>query len=249
MASLMVRTKPRGEVHLSYRLGHRDHHGGNRRPSGRGGFDGCRGVRIGQLAARHRKRRPTPRGSRAQRRPAGELRELAGIYERRGLSKALAGEVAVALSRDGGLEAHARDELGLDDERRARPLQAAGASALSFACGGGNAVDRRWGDFRIVSGARVHCRDALGTRRTWRVGCSSRGRSAAASDGSRALLGSCRNDDHLRDRRSCRHRRLAVLGSAQQGAGKGSPVGTGRGARVGSLGPGRPGSSCGKAAG
>jgi VIT1/CCC1 family predicted Fe2+/Mn2+ transporter len=67
--------------------------------------------------------------------PAGELRELAGIYERRGLSKALAGEVAVALSRDGALEAHARDELGLDDERRARPLQAAGASALSFACG------------------------------------------------------------------------------------------------------------------
>jgi vacuolar iron transporter family protein len=67
--------------------------------------------------------------------PAGELQELAGIYERRGLSKALAREVAVALSRDGDLEAHARDELGLDDGRRARPLQAAGASALSFACG------------------------------------------------------------------------------------------------------------------
>jgi VIT1/CCC1 family predicted Fe2+/Mn2+ transporter len=67
--------------------------------------------------------------------PAGELQELSAIYERRGLSKALAGEVAVALSKDGALEAHARDELGLDDERRARPLQAAGASALSFACG------------------------------------------------------------------------------------------------------------------
>lgn len=67
--------------------------------------------------------------------PAGELQELSAIYERRGLSKALAEEVAVALSKDGALEAHARDELGLDDERRARPLQAAGASALSFACG------------------------------------------------------------------------------------------------------------------
>jgi vacuolar iron transporter family protein len=67
--------------------------------------------------------------------PAGELQELSAIYERRGLSKALAEKVAVALSKDGALEAHARDELGLDDERRARPLQAAGASALSFACG------------------------------------------------------------------------------------------------------------------
>jgi VIT1/CCC1 family predicted Fe2+/Mn2+ transporter len=67
--------------------------------------------------------------------PAGELRELTGIYERRGLSPELAGEVAVALSKDGALKAHARDELGLDEERRARPLQAAGASALSFACG------------------------------------------------------------------------------------------------------------------
>lgn len=67
--------------------------------------------------------------------PAGELRELTGIYERRGLPTELAREVAVALSKGGSLKAHARDELGLDDGRRARPLQAAGASALSFACG------------------------------------------------------------------------------------------------------------------
>lgn len=67
--------------------------------------------------------------------PAGELRELTGIYERRGLPAELAGEVAVALSKGGALKAHARDELGLDEERRARPLQAAGASALSFAFG------------------------------------------------------------------------------------------------------------------
>jgi VIT1/CCC1 family predicted Fe2+/Mn2+ transporter len=67
--------------------------------------------------------------------PASELRELAGIYERRGLPPTLAGEVAAALSRRGALEAHARDELGLDEERLARPFQAAWASALSFSAG------------------------------------------------------------------------------------------------------------------
>jgi VIT1/CCC1 family predicted Fe2+/Mn2+ transporter len=47
----------------------------------------------------------------------------------------LAAEVATELSAHGALEAHARDELGLPEERRARPLQAAGASALSFGVG------------------------------------------------------------------------------------------------------------------
>ena len=67
--------------------------------------------------------------------PEGELRELAAIYERRGLPPDLAAEVARSLSAHGVLEAHARDELGLAEDRRARPLQAAGASALSFAVG------------------------------------------------------------------------------------------------------------------
>jgi VIT1/CCC1 family predicted Fe2+/Mn2+ transporter len=67
--------------------------------------------------------------------PSSELRELAGIYERRGLPPALAREVALALSRTGALEAHARDELGLDEQRLARPFQAAWTSALSFAAG------------------------------------------------------------------------------------------------------------------
>jgi VIT1/CCC1 family predicted Fe2+/Mn2+ transporter len=67
--------------------------------------------------------------------PQGELRELAGIYERRGLSPALAQEVATSLTRSDALAAHARDELGLEEQRRARPLQAAWASALSFAAG------------------------------------------------------------------------------------------------------------------
>jgi vacuolar iron transporter family protein len=67
--------------------------------------------------------------------PEGELAELAGIYEARGLPSQLAGEVAEALTAHDALEAHARDELGLPEDRMARPLQAAGASALSFAAG------------------------------------------------------------------------------------------------------------------
>ena len=64
--------------------------------------------------------------------PQGELRELAGVYEKRGLPPALASEVAVSLSSRGALAAHARDELGLDEQRLARPFQAAWTSALSF---------------------------------------------------------------------------------------------------------------------
>lgn len=67
--------------------------------------------------------------------PDGELRELANIYLRRGLPADLALQVAVALSSGGALAAHARDELGLEEQRRARPLQAAWASALSFSAG------------------------------------------------------------------------------------------------------------------
>jgi VIT1/CCC1 family predicted Fe2+/Mn2+ transporter len=67
--------------------------------------------------------------------PPGELRELAAVYEQRGLPPALASEVALALSRRGALQAHARDELGLDEARLARPFQAAWTSALSFSAG------------------------------------------------------------------------------------------------------------------
>lgn len=67
--------------------------------------------------------------------PAGELAELVGIYEARGLSPALAMQVAQELSAGDALAAHARDELGLEEGRRARPLQAAWASAASFSVG------------------------------------------------------------------------------------------------------------------
>jgi VIT1/CCC1 family predicted Fe2+/Mn2+ transporter len=67
--------------------------------------------------------------------PSGELLELARIYERRGLAPELAHEVALSLSGRDALAAHARDELGLDEQRLARPLQAAWTSALSFSAG------------------------------------------------------------------------------------------------------------------
>ncbi|MDD3789255.1 MAG: VIT family protein [Petrimonas sp.] len=67
--------------------------------------------------------------------PDAELRELAGIYEERGLSKELAHEVAVQLTAHNALEAHMRDELGITDTLTARPLQAALSSFASFIAG------------------------------------------------------------------------------------------------------------------
>ena len=65
--------------------------------------------------------------------PAAELRELAMIYVKRGLDKDLAMEVAKQLSARDRLGAHLRDELGIDEATRAKPLQAAWISAASFA--------------------------------------------------------------------------------------------------------------------
>ncbi|MEO7086889.1 MAG: VIT family protein [Gemmatimonadaceae bacterium] len=65
----------------------------------------------------------------------GELAELAAIYVDRGLTPDLANEVATQLMEKDALGAHARDELGLSEITTARPLQAALASAVSFAGG------------------------------------------------------------------------------------------------------------------
>ncbi|HEX9172511.1 MAG TPA: VIT family protein [Telluria sp.] len=67
--------------------------------------------------------------------PQGELSELAGIYMARGLDADLAARVAAQLMQHDAIGAHVRDELGLTEALSARPLQAAGASALSFALG------------------------------------------------------------------------------------------------------------------
>ncbi len=67
--------------------------------------------------------------------PAGELAELTEIYVRRGLERGLARQVAEQLTLRDPLGAHARDELGLTESLRARPVQAALASAASFSVG------------------------------------------------------------------------------------------------------------------
>jgi VIT1/CCC1 family predicted Fe2+/Mn2+ transporter len=68
--------------------------------------------------------------------PERELEELARIYVLRGLDEPLARAVAQQLTADNALEAHVRDELGLTEPLRARPIQAAMASAAAFAAGG-----------------------------------------------------------------------------------------------------------------
>ena len=67
--------------------------------------------------------------------PHSELEELAAIYRHRGLSPELAQQVAVQLTAHDALAAHARDELGITEELRARPMQAAMASAGAFVSG------------------------------------------------------------------------------------------------------------------
>lgn len=70
-----------------------------------------------------------------QNNPHFEHRELAQIYEERGLDADLARQVAEQLMEHDALDAHARDELGIVDWNEARPGQAAVASAVAFALG------------------------------------------------------------------------------------------------------------------
>jgi len=68
--------------------------------------------------------------------PDGELQELIEIYVERGLSRELATEVATTMHAKDPLEAHLRDELGQHPHTKARPVQAAIASACAFTAGG-----------------------------------------------------------------------------------------------------------------
>ena len=76
--------------------------------------------------------------------PRAEQQELAGIYVARGVEPALADQVAAQLMARNALEAHARDELGISNLTRARPVQAAFASAGSFAAGAAVPVAVAW---------------------------------------------------------------------------------------------------------
>lgn len=68
--------------------------------------------------------------------PAEELAILAQIYERRGLKKETAMQVAIELTEKDALAAHVRDELGINEISQANPIQAAIASGASFTVGG-----------------------------------------------------------------------------------------------------------------
>ena len=68
--------------------------------------------------------------------PEGELEELIEIYMNRGLDRELASKVAQTMTERVALEAHLRDELGQHPHTKARPVQAALASAISFTLGG-----------------------------------------------------------------------------------------------------------------
>jgi len=70
-----------------------------------------------------------------QKHPAAERRELAAIYVDRGLESGLAEQVAEQLMAHDALGAHARDELGISETGRPKPIQAAFASAASFSVG------------------------------------------------------------------------------------------------------------------
>ena len=68
--------------------------------------------------------------------PDIELKELAKIYKQRGLDNDLAMQVAVQITKRNALEAHAKDELGINKMTQPKPLQAALASGASFITGG-----------------------------------------------------------------------------------------------------------------
>ena len=68
--------------------------------------------------------------------PENEMRILAGIYEKRGLKKETALQVAEELMEADALGAHIRDELGINEATRAKPVQAAIASGAAFTFGG-----------------------------------------------------------------------------------------------------------------
>lgn len=99
--------------------------------------------------------------------PGHEQEELAAIYVGRGLDRELAERVATQLMEHDALAAHARDELGISHSLRARPVQAAFASAATFAVGAGLPLLVAWLSpermlVPIVSGASLLSLASLG---------------------------------------------------------------------------------------
>ncbi|MCD9088175.1 VIT family protein [Stenotrophomonas sp. SY1] len=116
--------------------------------------------------------------------PRSELEELTAIYRQRGLSPELAREVAVQLTEHDALAAHARDELGITEEMRARPLQAAMASAGAFTAGAALPV--------LTALLAPHAYVAQITTAATLVGLSITGALAARAGGAAPLRGALR---------------------------------------------------------
>jgi VIT1/CCC1 family predicted Fe2+/Mn2+ transporter len=119
----------------------------------------------------------------------GERQELTAIYVARGIDTTLAGQVAEQLMAHDALGAHARDELGIIAAFRARPIQAALASAASFVAGAAmplavTAVAPRTGLISVVSGTSLFFPGASG-----RVGRGRRERGCGAGRNARHVLG------------------------------------------------------------
>ena len=108
---------------------------GGRGSGCRGDVDGRGRIRVSAIPGRYRAGRTRARATELKTDHKNEQRELAAIYVARGLDSALAKQVAEQLMDHDALDAHARDELGISEIMRARPIQAALTSAGSFTVG------------------------------------------------------------------------------------------------------------------
>jgi vacuolar iron transporter family protein len=169
----IVYRQPGGRCRRSGRRSRR-HPAGRDCRHGRGRtVNGGRRVRVGQLSGRYRRSRLGPRAERARSGPArrGTRARRHLCPARRGLEPGLARTVAQQLVAHDALGAHARDELGLSDKLAARPLQAALASAATFAVGALLPIlavmlpPLVW-VVPVVSGASLACLAALGALAT-----------------------------------------------------------------------------------
>ena len=138
-----------------------------------------------------------------------EHRELAGIYVQRGLSPALAEQVATELAAHDALAAHARDELGITEHNRAQPITAALVSTASFAAGCRRAAGVDGAGFRPCAGkGRVH-RRAGAAGRAGRRGGQTGWRTLEAGSHARGVLGRSGHGRHRADRSRIRRERSA----------------------------------------
>ena len=153
--------------------------------------------------------------------PAAERRELAAIYVARGLQPPLAQQVAEQLMTHDALGAHARDELGISETMSARPVQAALASAASFAVGAALplAVTALVPHEKQTPG-RPKCFSPLGGRTTYVVGLGAPSTPAPIGRGDIALV-PCRAGLHLCESRRCQRSDRGVAGHFLGRAGDG----------------------------